>query len=139
MDKSLARLDLSDGQREVAAASKVESTDDVLYEEFAEQLPKPAGYRILIALPRPDDTTEGGVAKAAQTMRDEEIGAICGKVLELGPDAYKDREPYCKVGDWILMRPYSGTRFSIDGVEFRLLNDVSVEGTVADPKGVTRV
>ena len=110
----------------------------------ASQLPDPKGYKLLIALPEPDEVTEGGILKAKQTMEIEEIGSICGFVLKMGPDAYKDDKkfpsgPYCSEGDWILMRSYSGTRFKIHGKEFRLINDDSVEAIVEDPRGVEKV
>ena len=54
----------------------------------AQQLPQPKGYKLLIALPEPDEMTEGGILKAAQTLQDEEVGTIVGMVLKLGADAY---------------------------------------------------
>ena len=113
-------------------------------ERKAKQLPDPTGYKLLIALPQPDERTEGGLYKAAETMHYEEIGSICGFVLKMGPDAYKDEKrfpngPYCDIGDWIMMRSYSGTRFKIHGKEFRLINDDSVEAVVEDPRGIVKV
>jgi len=110
----------------------------------ASQLPDPKGYKILIALPDPDEKTEGGIIKAKQTLEVEEIGSLCGFVLKMGDDAYKDKTrfpngPYCKEGDWVLMRSYSGTRFKIHGKEFRLINDDSVEAVVDDPRGIEKV
>ena len=109
----------------------------------ASQLPDPKGYKLLIALPEPDEKTEGGIIKAKQTMQVEEIGSICGFVLKMGPDAYQDEKrfpngPYCSEGDWVLMRSYSGTRFKIHGKEFRLINDDSVEAVVEDPRGIVK-
>jgi|TARA_R100001443_G_scaffold29693_2_gene42930 co-chaperonin GroES (HSP10) len=111
--------------------------------EKANQLPKPTGYKILIALPDPDEKTEGGILKAKQTLEQEEIGSICGFVMEIGPDAYQDKKrfpngAYCKERDWILMRSYSGTRFKIHGKEFRLINDDSVEAVIDDPRGIIK-
>jgi len=62
----------------------------------------------------------------------------------MGPDAYASEArfpsgPYCKTGDWIVMRSYSGTRFKVHGKEFRLINDDSVEATVEDPRSVVKV
>ena len=110
----------------------------------ARQLPDPTGYKILIIMPQVDEKTEGGIIKAQETMHLEEVGSIIGFVLKLGPDAYQDKKkfpngPYCKEGDLILMRSYSGTRFSIHGKEFRLINDDSVEATVQDPRGIRKV
>lgn len=111
--------------------------------EKAKQLPEPAGYKLLIALPEPDEMTEGGILKAKQTRDAEEVGTIVGFVLKMGPDAYRDEKkfptgPWCKEGDFILMRSYSGTRFKIHGKEFRLINDDSVEGVVDDPRGIVK-
>ena len=107
-------------------------------------MPEPQGYKLLIALPDPDEKTEGGILKAASTLHDEEVGSIVGMVLKMGADAYNDPSrfpngPYCKEGDWIIMRSYSGTRFKVHGKEFRLINDDSVEAVVEDPRGIIKV
>ena len=109
--------------------------------EKAHHLPNPQGYKILIALPEPDEKTEGGIIKAKQTMQLEEQGSLVGFVMSLGSDAYADKKrfpngPYCKEGDFIIKRSYSGTRIKIHGKEFRLINDDSVEAVVDDPRGV---
>jgi len=109
----------------------------------ATQLPDPKGYKILIALPEPDETTDGGIIKSEQTLRNEEVGSIVGYVISTGPDAYSDPKrfpsgPFCKEGDWIVMRSYSGTRFLQHGREFRLINDDSVEAVVEDPRGIVK-
>jgi len=111
--------------------------------EKAKQLPRPTGYKLLIMLPQPDEKTAGGIVKASETLRVEEIGSICGFVLKMGPDAYSDPKrfpngPYCKEGDWIMMRAYAGTRFLIHGQEMRLINDDSVEAIVDDPRGIIK-
>ena len=110
----------------------------------ASQMPKPKGYKILIALPEPDEKTDGGIIKAKQTIHIEEVGSIVGFVIEMGPDAYKNPErfpsgPFCEKGDWVVMRAYSGTRFMVHGKEFRLINDDSVEAVVEDPRGIVKV
>jgi len=110
----------------------------------ATQLPEPKGYKMLIALPAPKEKTDGGIIKSERTLRDEEVGSIVGYVLSVGPDAYSDPKrfpsgPFCKEGDWIVMRSYSGTRFLAHGREFRLINDDSVEAVVEDPRGIVKV
>jgi len=111
--------------------------------QAASQLPVPQGYKLLIALPDPEEKTKGGIIKSVDTLYREEIGSLCGFVLAMGPDAYTgDRfpnGPYCKIGDWVLMRAYSGTRFKIHGKEFRLINDESVEAVVDDPRGIVKI
>jgi len=111
--------------------------------KMASQMPRPSGYKLLIALPEVDETTEGGLIKATETMQREEVSSVCGFVIEVGPDAYPEEKfpsgPWCKKGDWIMMKPYSGTRFKIHGKEFRLINDDSVDAVVADPQGIIKV
>ena len=112
-------------------------------EEKARQLPKPSGYRILCAIPEQEKATEGGILKADITLQNEETLTTVLFVIELGPDCYKDtaRFPsgaWCKEGDFILVRPYAGSRLVIHGREFRVINDDSVEGVVADPRGIKR-
>ena len=113
-------------------------------EEKAKQLPEPSGYRILCAIPDIDETYESGILKADTTMHFEEVLSTVFFVVKMGPDCYKDQSrfptgPWCKVGDFILARPNSGTRLKIHGREFRIINDDSVEGIVEDPRGITRV
>ena len=112
-------------------------------EQKAKQVPDPATFHLLCALPEIDDQYESGLAKAAQSMQFEELLSPVLWVVKMGPDAYKDASrfpsgPSCKVGDFVLVRPNTGTRIKIHGREFRLINDDSVEAVVQDPRGITR-
>ena len=62
--------------------------------QTAKQLPEPKGYKLLIALPEPEEMTEGGILKARETMQVEEIGSVCGFVLKMGADAYGGQNPF---------------------------------------------
>lgn len=110
----------------------------------ARQLPVPCGWKILIALPEVIETTDGGIIKTTETLQNEEVSSIVGFVVSMGPLCYADFSrfptgPWCSSGDWILMRAYSGTRISIHGREFRLINDDTVEAVVQDPRGIVKV
>ena len=123
-------------------SEKVETSNEK--SRKAKQLPIPKGYKLLIALPEAEEKTTGGIIKAAQTKQVEEVGSICGFVLKMGKDCYNDKTrfpsgAFCKEGDWIIMRSYSGTRFLVHGKEFRLINDDSVEAVVEDPRGIVKV
>jgi len=112
-------------------------------ESRASQMPEPCGFRLLIALPDVEETTEGGLYIPDERRTAESVASIVGFVLKAGPDAYADKDrfpngPWCKEGDWIVMRAYSGTRLRIHGKEFRVINDDSVEAVVRDPRGVVR-
>ena len=112
-------------------------------EEKARQLPDPSGYHILCAIPEIDETFDSGILKADITRQHEELLTTVLWVIKMGPDCYQDKErfpsgPWCKVGDFVLVRPHTGSRLKIHGREFRLINDDSVEGTVQDPRGISR-
>ncbi len=112
-------------------------------EEKAKQVPDPATFYLLCVLPDIEEEYESGLIKAGQTMHFEEILSPVLFVVKMGPDAFKDTKrfpsgPSCKVGDFVLVRPNTGTRIKIHGKEFRLINDDSVEGVVQDPRGITR-
>ena len=111
--------------------------------EKAQQLPSPSGYHILCAIPEMEKEYESGLLKADETLRMEETLTTVLFVVELGPDCYQDKArfpsgPWCKKGDFILIRPNSGSRLVIHGREFRLINDDTVEAVVADPRGIKR-
>lgn len=112
-------------------------------EEKARQLPDPSTYYLLCALPEVEDEFESGIAKAGTTMHYEEVLSPVLFVMKFGPDAYKDEKkfpsgPSCKVGDFVLVRPNTGTRIKIHGQELRLIYDDSVEAVVEDPRGISR-
>ena len=114
-------------------------------EEKARQVPDPSTYHILCVLPEiEEEYGDTGLVKAGQTMHYEELLSPVLFVVKLGPDAFKDEKrfpsgPSCKAGDFVLVRPNTGTRIKIHGNEFRLINDDSVEAVVQDPRGITRL
>lgn len=112
-------------------------------EEKARQLPDPSTFYLLCALPQIDEEFESGLVKAGTTMHYEEVLSPVLFVIKMGPDAYKDQKkfpsgPSCKVGDFVLVRPNTGTRIKIHGKEFRLIYDDCVEAVVQDPRGISR-
>jgi co-chaperonin GroES (HSP10) len=112
-------------------------------EEKARQVPTPSGYRILCAIPEVDKEYESGILKSDDTINYEEKLATVLFVVGLGPDCYSDKSrfpngPWCKQGDFVIVRPNAGTRLHIHGKEFRMINDDSVEAVVQDPRGIKR-
>ena len=120
-----------------------EAVDTV--EELEAQLPVPVGYRVLVALPQIEETFDGtDLLKTDTTKNQEYVMSIIGLVVDMGDQAYADEErfptgPWCKQGDYVMFRANTGTRFSIAGKEYRLMNDDSIEAVVPDPRGVERV
>lgn len=112
-------------------------------EKKAKQLPEPSGFHMLCMVPDIDDKFESGLVKASSTVFAEERLSTVLFVMKLGPDCYKDPArfpagPWCKEGDFVLVRPNSGTRLRIHGREFRIINDDTVEAVVEDPRGIER-
>ena len=112
-------------------------------ERRAKQVPEPKTYHILTVVPDAEDQFESGLAKAETTIHYEEVLTPVLFVMKLGPDAYKDEKrfpsgPSCKEGDFVIVRPNSGTRLKIHGREFRIINDDSIEAVVEDPRGISR-
>jgi co-chaperonin GroES (HSP10) len=113
-------------------------------EEKAKQVPDPVTYHLLCMLPKAEEELSAtGLVKTAQMMYHEELLSPVLFVAKVGPDAFKDEKrfpsgPSCKVGDFILTRPNTGTRMKIHGTEWRLINDDSVEAVVQDPRGIQR-
>jgi len=113
-------------------------------EQKAKQLPDPKRFFVLCVIPdAAEEFEDSTLIKSSQTMHYEEVLTPVLFVVKLGPDAYKDlgrfpSGPSCKEGDFVIVRPNSGTRLKIHGREFRIINDDSVEAVVEDPRGISR-
>ena len=125
----------------------VETPDaDADNETKAGALPTPTGWKLLCVVPEVEQKIAGttlDLVRDTATLRQEEHATTVLFVLRVGPDAYKDSAKFpngawCKEGDFVLVRTYSGTRFKIFGKEFRLINDDQVDAVVEDPRGLTR-
>jgi co-chaperonin GroES (HSP10) len=131
----MSEILLSDG----ASTTVLPETDA----EKARQVPDPVTYHLLCMLPKAEEEYESGLIKSGQTMHFEEVMSPVLFVAKMGPDCYKDplrfpSGPSCKVGDFVLVRPNTGTRLKIHGTEFRIINDDSVEAVVMDPRGIQK-
>lgn len=108
-------------------------------ERIVEIAPDPVGYRLLVMMPKLVEKTDGGIIKPDETINRETHAHFVAMVLKLGEDAYSDKKrypngPWCKEGDWVMFRSYTGSRFKVDGWELRYVNDDNVEGVVAAEK-----
>ncbi len=124
--------------------SEAVETVETNEEEFEAQLPTPVGYRVLIAMPVVEEAFEGTeLLKSVTTKHQEQVMSIIGLVVDMGEQAYSDPDrfpngPWCEQGDYVMFRANTGTRFTIEGLEYRLMNDDSIEAVVADPRGIQR-
>ena len=104
-------------------------------------LPKPTGWRILVLPYKAKEKTKGGIILSDKTVAESQIATNCGLVMDIGPDAYNDKDkfpngPWCKKKDWVLFARYAGSRIYIDGGEIRVLNDDEILGTIEDPEDI---
>ena len=104
-------------------------------------LPKPTGWRILVLPYKAKEKTKGGIILSDKTITESQIATNCGLVMDIGPDAYNDKDkfpngPWCKKKDWVLFARYAGSRIYIDGGEIRVLNDDEILGTIEDPEDI---
>jgi len=113
-------------------------------EEKGKQLPTPVGYKLLCALPTFDSKFVGtDIVRPDAVIDQERLATVVLFVLKMGPDAYRDEKkypygPWCKPGQFVLVRQYSGTRVQVWGKEMRLINDDMVEAVIDDPRGLSR-
>ena len=106
-----------------------------------DSLPQPTGWRILVLPFQPKRITKGGVHIADTAAERQHVATVCGLVLEVGPDCYRDKEryprgPWCKKGDWVMFARYAGSRFKIEGGEIRILNEDEILATIQDPEQI---
>jgi len=108
---------------------------------------EPTGFRLLICIPPRPEKNRQSLYEPEGTRRALENASLIGQVVAMGPAAYKDKErfpdgPWCEVGDFIVMRAYSGTGFKRAGCpfEYRLINDDTVEAVLkgSDPTEIER-
>ena len=119
------------------------ASEPVFSRPMASQLPVPSTYHLLCAIPNAEKEYESGILKADTVAWREELLTPVLFVMAMGPDAFADKTrfpsgPACKVGDFVLVRPNTGTRIKIHKQEFRIIADESVEATIADPRGCQR-
>jgi co-chaperonin GroES (HSP10) len=124
--------------------SEAKAVDEQPPEARGKFLPQPVGYKMLLILPEQNAAYESGILKADNTKQADEVASVVAFVAKQGPDCYKDKAkfpngPWCKEGDFVIIRPYGGTRIVVHGKEMRLVNDDSIEAVVDDPRGIKRV
>ena len=118
-------------------------TDDL---KLKERLPQPTGWRILVAPYQGKEVTDKGVIIPDQIRQREALATVVAYVLKVGPLAYKDEgkfgnpnNPWCKEGDWICIGRYAGSRFSLEDMEVRVINDDEVIATLLDPEDIKHI
>ena len=119
------------------AAEEAEAKRNVPPEESS--LPNPTGWRIMVLPFQPKVKTKGGILLAEAALERQQIGTVCGLVLGMGADCYRDKKrypegPWCKKGEWVVFARYAGSRLKIEGGEIRILNEDEILATIQDPE-----
>jgi len=116
-----------------------------LTEEQKSAVPDPKGYKVLVAIPKVEEATKGGILLPDDLRDREQNACVVGYVVSLGDLAYKStprrqfgETPWCKEGDYVIFAAYSGTKIMIAEQEFRLINDDTVQAVVDDPRKIVR-
>ena len=138
MTETPAALELAEKRR------LKEEDEERLAAEMEAAIPTPVGYKLLIALPQIEETFgDSGIIKADTTVRQEHLLSSVGLVIDMGAEAYTDKErypsgPWCKTGDYVMFRVNSGTRFKVGKQEYRVLNEDSIDAVVPNPRAIKR-
>ena len=101
-------------------------------------VPQPVGYRILIRPKGSIDKTKGGIYLPDSNKEMQSLLNSVGKVIAMGPECYSNREPWCKVGDWVIYGRYAGAKISVQKVKMVLINDDEVLATIDSPEIVSQ-
>ena len=137
--------------KEKAYVKKEERVLDptLLDKSFKERLPQPTGWRILVAPYQGKEVTDKGVIIPDQIRQREALATVVAYVLKVGPLAYQDTAKFgpavnsdrawCKEGDWICIGRYAGSRFSLEDMEVRVINDDEVIATLLDPEDIKHI
>jgi len=119
---------------QLAAQEKLDLFADEISDWF-----RPCGYKLLVYIPYLMAKMESSLVMPAESRALYQSASICARVLAMGPQAYRDATrfpdgPWCELGDLILMRAYSGTRFKRHGYpfEYALINDDAVDGVMKE-------
>lgn len=75
---------------------------------------------------------------AEETVRNEQMLEQVGQVVSMGPLAYKDQDPYCQVGDWVLVGQYAGVPVPLEHGHAVLVNDDEIKAVLTQPDKVRK-
>lgn len=111
-------------------------------DKLSSALPKPVGWKLLLLMPAKSEKV-GTIIMPDSVQEIEKQGSMCAYVLDVGAEAYTDQNrystPWCKKGDYVIIKAFEGTRFEIGGRELRLINEDTVQAVVPQPQEIKRL
>jgi co-chaperonin GroES (HSP10) len=115
-----------------------------------EKLPTPCGYWICVKTYIRSDVLSEIKTVDGQTVtlynplsaqQEDRYTSIAALVIAVGPDAYRDKarfpEPWCKVGDWVIVPRNEGFPFIYGGVPMQMIYDDKIVCVIEGPELVT--
>jgi co-chaperonin GroES (HSP10) len=92
---------------------------------------KPVGPTLTIKItPKKEESVQSDLLDIPEHIQHvNDAAATKGIVVDMSPHAYKewfDGTPWCKVGDTVLVKRYSGINEIIDGTMYRVVEDKEV-------------
>ena len=104
-----------------------------------DKIPQPVGYRILIRPRGSIEKTKGGIYLTDNSKDTQSYMNSVGQVVAMGPECYSDRkQPWCKLGDWVVFGRYAGARISVQKVKMVLLNDDEILATLENSEVISQ-
>ena len=112
---------------------------------------QPFGSRVLIQIRTPKKVSRGGIILDTGTQDTEKWNTQVGKVISLGPLAFKNRNDmtpwpegdWCKIGEFVRVAKYGGDRWEVkvpdsdESAMFVIFNDLDIIGQVTgDPLAI---
>jgi co-chaperonin GroES (HSP10) len=111
---------------------------------------QPFGSRVLIQIRTPKKKSQGGIILDVGTQDTEKWNTQVGKVVALGPLAFKNRNDmqpwpegdWCKAGEFVRVAKYGGDRWEVqmkngESAMFVIFNDLDIIGQVTgDPLSI---
>lgn len=93
-------------------------------------------------MPEIETKTKGGIILPDERKDAENVASVVAYVAAMGSDCYSDASrftaPWCKVGDWVLIAKYGGSRIKVEDTECRIVNDDNILAVIPDPNTVER-
>lgn len=107
----------------------------------ASTMPHMCFWHVCLYVPAISLETEGGIALPSSTLKNQEHMTVAGKIIAVGPKAFKDprlltegMDNIPQLGEWVLIGQYSGMRIRTrQGHQLRMITDSSIICTIDDP------
>lgn len=104
-------------------------------------LPDVKGWNIIVRPVPIRKQTKGGLLLPDKVVDDIKYLTNVARVLALGPLCYNDQkkfgpEPWCKVGDLVVLPKFSGSKFTYKGVKLTLVSEMDILMVLKDSKDI---